>query len=84
MYFLVCKMRQTNSAYSSFRCVKAKLILEWKVFRCLDQFIFNSVEKAVSSQGAFYSFGNMSTYMTSYMRQNGSPNVTYTGKKKII
>ena len=31
------------------------------------------------SQGAFYSFGNMSTYMTSYMRQNGSPNITYTG-----
>jgi len=30
------------------------------------------------TMGAFYSFGNMSTYMTSYMRQNGSPNVTYT------
>ena len=29
--------------------------------------------------GAFYSFGNMSTYMTSYMRQNGSPHITYTG-----
>ena len=31
------------------------------------------------TMGAFYSFSNMSTYMTSYMRQNGSPNVTYTG-----
>ena len=31
-------------------------------------------------QGAFYSFGNMSTYMTSYMRQNGSPIITYTGE----
>jgi hypothetical protein len=29
--------------------------------------------------GAFYSFGNMSTYLTSYMRQAGSPNLTYTG-----
>ena len=28
--------------------------------------------------GAFYSFGNMSTYMTSYMRQHGSPSITYT------
>ena len=32
------------------------------------------------TMGAFYSFGNMSTYMTSYMRQNGSPHVTYTGE----
>ena len=31
------------------------------------------------TMGAFYSFGNMSTYMTSYMRQNGSPHITYTG-----
>ena len=30
------------------------------------------------TMGAFYSFGNMSTYMTSYMRQNVSPHVTYT------
>jgi len=30
------------------------------------------------TMGAFYSFGNMSTYMTSYMRQNGSPHITYT------
>jgi len=30
------------------------------------------------TMGAFYSFSNMSTYMTSYMRQHGSPNVTYT------
>jgi len=30
------------------------------------------------TMGAFYSFGNMSTYMTSYMRQNGSPSITYT------
>ncbi|XP_023330169.1 uncharacterized protein LOC111702648 [Eurytemora carolleeae] len=30
------------------------------------------------TMGAFYSFGNLSTYMTSYMRQNGSPNITYT------
>ena len=30
------------------------------------------------TMGSFYSFGNMSTYMTSYMRQNGSPNITYT------
>lgn len=29
------------------------------------------------TMGAFYSFGNMMTYMTSYMRQNGSPNITY-------
>ena len=27
--------------------------------------------------GAFYSFGNMSTYMTSYMRQHGSPTIEY-------
>ena len=27
--------------------------------------------------GAFYSFGNMTTYMTSYMRHHGSPNITY-------
>jgi hypothetical protein len=39
-----------------------------------------------SFQGAFYSFGNMSTYMTSYMRQNDvysgrneSMQITYTG-----
>ena len=31
------------------------------------------------TMGAFYSFGNMSTYMTSYMRQHGSPHITYTG-----
>jgi len=30
------------------------------------------------TMGAFYSFGNMSTYMTSYMRQHGSPHITYT------
>ena len=30
------------------------------------------------TMGAFYSFGNMSTYMTSYMRQNGSPELRYT------
>ena len=30
------------------------------------------------TMGAFYSFGNMSTYMVSYMRQHGSPNLTYT------
>ena len=30
------------------------------------------------TMGAFYSFGNMSTYMTSYMRQNGSPGLQYT------
>ena len=30
------------------------------------------------TMGAFYSFGNMSTYMVSYMRQYGSPNLTYT------
>jgi len=29
------------------------------------------------TMGAFYSYGNMSTYMTSYMRQNGSPDLTY-------
>ncbi|XP_040574922.1 apicoplast pyruvate carrier 1 [Lepeophtheirus salmonis] len=28
------------------------------------------------TMGAFYSFGNISTYMSSYMRQNGSPNIT--------
>eukprot|EP00096_Caligus_rogercresseyi_P010593 TRINITY_DN3921_c0_g1_i1.p1 TRINITY_DN3921_c0_g1~~TRINITY_DN3921_c0_g1_i1.p1 ORF type:complete len:515 (-),score=134.49 TRINITY_DN3921_c0_g1_i1:75-1619(-) len=28
------------------------------------------------TMGAFYSFGNISTYMTSYMRQHGSPNIT--------
>ena len=27
--------------------------------------------------GSFYSFGNISTYMTSYMRMHGSPNITY-------
>jgi len=27
--------------------------------------------------GSFYSFGNMMTYLTSYMRQNGSPDLTY-------
>ena len=32
------------------------------------------------TMGAFYSFGNMSTYMTSYMRQHGSPDITYTGR----
>ena len=30
------------------------------------------------TMGAFYSFGNMSTYMTSYMRQHGSPDLKYT------
>ena len=30
------------------------------------------------TMGAFYSFGNMMTYMVSYMRQHGSPNLTYT------
>ena len=30
------------------------------------------------TMGAFYSFGNMSTYMTSYMRQHGSPGLKYT------
>ena len=30
------------------------------------------------TMGAFYSFGNMSTYMVSYMRAHGSPNLTYT------
>jgi len=31
------------------------------------------------TMGAFYSFGNMSTYMASYMRVKGStPNITYT------
>ena len=29
------------------------------------------------TMGAFYSFGNMMTYMTSYMRAHGSPNITY-------
>lgn len=29
------------------------------------------------TMGSFYSFGNMATYMTSYMRMHGSPNVTY-------
>ncbi len=28
--------------------------------------------------GSFYSFGNMMTYMTSYMRAHGAPNMTYT------
>ncbi|XP_040574166.1 apicoplast pyruvate carrier 1 [Lepeophtheirus salmonis] len=28
--------------------------------------------------GSYYSFGNIMTYMTSYMRQNGSPNITYS------
>ena len=27
--------------------------------------------------GSFYSFGNMMTYLTSYMRINGSPDLTY-------
>lgn len=27
--------------------------------------------------GSFYSFGNMMTYLTSYMRQHGSPDLTY-------
>ena len=31
------------------------------------------------TMGSFYSFGNMMTYMTSYMRMNGSPNITYEG-----
>ena len=31
------------------------------------------------TMGAFYSFGNMATYMVSYMRYNGiTPNLTYT------
>ena len=30
------------------------------------------------TMGAFYSFGNISTYMTSYMRQHGSPDITDT------
>ena len=29
------------------------------------------------TMGSFYSFGNMMTYMTSYMRMHGSPNITY-------
>jgi len=29
------------------------------------------------SLGSFYSFGNMMTYLTSYMRKNGSPDLTY-------
>jgi len=29
------------------------------------------------SLGSFYSFGNMMTYLTSYMRHHGSPNLTY-------
>ena len=29
------------------------------------------------TMGSFYSFGNISTYMTSYMRMHGSPNITY-------
>lgn len=29
------------------------------------------------TMGSFYSFGNMMTYMTSYMRMHGSPNLTY-------
>ena len=29
------------------------------------------------TMGSFYSFGNMMTYMTSYMRAHGSPNITY-------
>jgi len=28
------------------------------------------------TMGAFYSFGNMSTYMTSYMRKHGNPDIT--------
>merc|ERR1711872_844764 len=28
--------------------------------------------------GAFYSFGNMSTYMTSYMRKHSDSTITYT------
>ena len=27
--------------------------------------------------GSFYSFGNMMTYLTSYMRLHGSPDLTY-------
>ena len=30
------------------------------------------------TMGAFYSFGNMSTYMVSYMRQKSTPDLTYT------
>ena len=30
------------------------------------------------TMGAFYSFGNISTYMTSYMRQHSSPDITDT------
>jgi len=29
------------------------------------------------SLGSFYSFGNMMTYLTSYMRHHGSPDLTY-------
>merc|ERR1719500_631346 len=29
------------------------------------------------TMGAFYSFANMSTYLTSYMRQHGSPDIIY-------
>ena len=29
------------------------------------------------TMGSFYSFGNMMTYLTSYMRINGSPDLTY-------
>ena len=30
------------------------------------------------TMGTFYSFGNMMPYMVSYMRANGSPNLTYS------
>ena len=30
------------------------------------------------TMGTFYSFGNMMTYLVSYMRHHGSPNLTYT------
>ena len=36
------------------------------------------------TMGAFYSFGNMSTYMTSYMRQHGSPHISYDGKDNFV
>ena len=36
------------------------------------------------TMGAFYSFGNMSTYMTSYMRQHGSPHISYDGKDNLV
>ena len=46
-------------------------------------FHLSGVTSVFFLQGAFYSFGNMSTYMTSYMRQNGSPNITYTGRNVL-